>query len=172
VTPCQSHRVGCADSSARARASSSRSLDEREHLALLQAHVRGQLRAEKREHARIRRRCRDQRVGAVADHRVLAERSQHQRIVRISMAGVGGEQQLLLEPEVQTSMLGPESEKRRASVSGSRIRRAPEPLGDHERMVMVARERGQGVRPLHRDDHAGVMPKRQSRRRARAPPPP
>ena len=79
----------------------------------------------------------------VADHRVLTEGAQHQRIVGVSVAGVGGEQQLFLEPEVHTPMAGPVRDERLAGLGGGRIRRATESLGHHERLVMVARERSE-----------------------------
>jgi hypothetical protein len=73
--------------------------DERKQLALLQAHVGGQLVADEREHAGVRGRCGGQRVRAVADDGVLAERSQNDRIVWVAVAGVGKEEDFLLKPE-------------------------------------------------------------------------
>ena len=90
--------------------------------------MRGQLGAELPQCAEIRSRGAGQRVGAVADHRVLTQRAQDHRIVRISVAGVGGEQQLLFKPKVQSAVPGPVGEKRRASFGGTRVCCAPELL--------------------------------------------
>ena len=117
-----------------------------------------------------RQTCGGQRVGAVADHRVLAERTQHHRIVRVSMAGVGREQQLLLEPEVQAPMPGPVGEKRRARFGGGRVAsRAgvagrPRAPGDGRARARPGRPTASSRRPV-----SGLMPMRQPRRaRSRA----
>ena len=81
----------------------------------------------------------------MADHHVFAECTQDARIVRISVARVGREQQLLLEPEVPPPVAGPVGEERLARFAGGRIGRAAKLLGDHQRLVVVTRERGEGL---------------------------
>jgi hypothetical protein len=106
--------------------------------------VGGQLRAELLERRRGGRWCSGQRGSAMADHRVVAECTQDPRIVWISIAGVGREQQLLLEPEVPAPMAGPVGEERLARFGRGRIGRAAKLLGDHQRLVVVTRQRGEG----------------------------
>jgi hypothetical protein len=118
--------------------------------------VRGQLGAELAESAGADARCGGKRVRTVADHRVLAKGAQDHRTVRVAVPGVGGKQQLLLEPEVLAPVIGPVSEERVACLAGGRVGRAAKLLGDHQRMVVVTRERGERLGPLHGREAADV----------------
>lgn len=131
--------------------------DERKHVTLLQAYVRGQFGAELLQSGGGDGRCGGKRVRAMPDHGVVAEGAQHRRIVRVSVASVGRKQQFLLEPEVQASVTRPIGEKRFASFSRGCGGGAPELLGDYERLVMIAGENCECGRPLQSGDRSGIV---------------
>ena len=60
--------------------------------------------------------------------------------VRIAVGGVGGQQHLFLELEVQTLLLDPVREECRCGVVGVLLAGPAQPLGQHECMVVIARQ--------------------------------
>jgi hypothetical protein len=88
-------------------------------------------------------------TGALADRDVVAEGVQHERVVRVAVCGVAGQQDLLLAPEVQVPVLGPVRQEARSGVRGGGGVRAAQVLGDDERLVVVAREGGERSAALH-----------------------
>jgi hypothetical protein len=80
---------------------------------------------------------------------VVDQRANDGGVVRVAVGRVRGEEHVLLDPEVQPLLLGPVLEERRGRVGGILLAGPAQPLGQHERMVVIARQGSQGGMALH-----------------------
>ena len=124
-----------------------RGLDQREHLALLEAHVPLEHRPELMQRLE-RLRLALQVLRGRPDVDVIDEHAHDAVGLWVRPAGGRREQDLLLDLEVPRAVLVPESQE--LLTGRLAIGRAAQSLRGHERHVMVTRQRLQGAVTLHR----------------------
>lgn len=122
-------------------------LDEREELAFLESDVLGEPCAEVVQKTERRRIC--EPGGVAADQYVVDEHADDRGVLGLAMFGVGWEQQLFLEAEVKLLLGIPVVKKRSARLPGSAGVRTAQSLCDHERVMVIARERDEGGVAFH-----------------------
>jgi Thioredoxin len=129
-----------------------RRLDQREHLALLEAHVTLERRAELVQRFERRLALVLEPARSRADANVVDEHSHDARLVRVAVIGERGQQHILLDAEVRRSVLAPEREERFTDSGHVVSPGATQAKGDGQRDVVVARERLEGGVSLHHGD--------------------
>ena len=85
----------------------------------------------------------------LADGDVVAEGTQHERVVRVAVCGVARQQDLLLAPEMRAAVLDPVRQEARSGVGRTVGVGAAQVLGDEERLMVIARECGERSAALH-----------------------
>lgn len=127
-----------------------RVLDEREQLSLLEPHLIGDADAELVQGSDRRGGVESERVRSVANRDVVAQRAADERMVRVSVARVRGQQHLLLQTEVRAAVLFPVAKEGGARLACRRSGGTAKLLGDEQRLVVIARQRGERRISLHR----------------------
>src|ERR1019366_10646107 len=84
-----------------------------------------------------------------ADQHVVEEHADDRGVVGLAVSGIGWEQKLLLEAEVQLLLGVPVAEECPGRLRGGLDGRAAQALGDHECVVVIAREGDEGGMALH-----------------------
>jgi len=121
--------------------------DEGEELVFLESDVAGEPGAEIVQ--QLERRCSCEPGGVATDQHVVQERADDRGVIRLAVCGVGREQELFLEAEVQLLFGLPVGEKS-ADGLGRRLGcRAAQEASDHKRVMVIARERDEGGVAFH-----------------------
>ena len=91
------------------------------------------------------------------DRDVVAQRSGDEFVISVAVAGVGGEQDLLLEPEVGSPVTFPVRGQRLARPAGGLVGRASQFQRCEQRVVVVVRQPDERGVALHLGGSAAVV---------------
>ena len=124
-----------------------RRLDQREDLVLLEPDVVCESRSEVME--QLERRGAAKPGHVASDKDVVEEHADDPGVVGLAVSGIGWEQKLLLEAEVQLLLGVPVVEECPGCLRGGLGGRAAQALGDHECVMVIARAGDEGGMALH-----------------------
>lgn len=105
----------------------------------------------------LKRRRGGEAIRVAPNQHVLQERTDDRGVPGLAVGGIGGEQKLFLEAEVLLLFCIPMGEERAGGFGGVLCGRVAQPAGDHEHVVVVAREGHERRVALH--DAAGSTPR-------------
>ena len=91
-----------------------------------------------------------QGTGPGPDQDVVGQDPYDRLVSRVPELRVGRQEEILFDPEVGVPVAPPEIQEEARRLGSVARRRSTQLLSDHERLVMVARQRLQGSRSLHR----------------------